>query len=167
MPDWMKHKLESRLQGAICMSSLEKCLFRSFSYLLIGFFFFFWYWVVLDAYIFWKLILGQLLKSCSLLEKRKSKLQWDITSHWSEWPASKSLQTINAGEGMEKRERSCTVGGNVNWYATMEDGMDIPKILGINPPCDPATMPRHIPWGNQNWKTHMYHIVHGSTIYKR
>ena len=26
----------------------------------------------------------------------------------------KSLQTINAGEGVEKRERSCTVGGNVN-----------------------------------------------------
>ena len=26
----------------------------------------------------------------------------------------KSLQTINAGEGVEKREHSCTVGGNVN-----------------------------------------------------
>ena len=29
-------------------------------------------------------------------------------------PASKSLQTINAGEDMEKREHFCTVGGNVN-----------------------------------------------------
>ena len=29
----------------------------------------------------------------------------------------KSLQTINAGEGVEKRECSCTVGGNVNWYS--------------------------------------------------
>ena len=28
--------------------------------------------------------------------------------------SSKSLQTINAGEGVEKREHSCTVGGNVN-----------------------------------------------------
>ena len=27
---------------------------------------------------------------------------------------SKSLQVINAGEGVEKREPSCTVGGNVN-----------------------------------------------------
>ena len=26
----------------------------------------------------------------------------------------KSLQTINTGEGVEKRERSCSVGGNVN-----------------------------------------------------
>ena len=30
------------------------------------------------------------------------------------WPSSKSLQTINAGQGVEKREHSCTVGGNVN-----------------------------------------------------
>ena len=53
----------------------------------------------------------------SLLEKCKSKLQWDITSHQSEWPSSKNLQTINAGDGVEKREHSCTVGGNVNWYS--------------------------------------------------
>ena len=30
-------------------------------------------------------------------------------------PHQKNLQTINAGEGVEKREPSCTVGGNVNW----------------------------------------------------
>ena len=54
---------------------------------------------------------------CSLLEKCKSKLQWDNTSHGSEWPSSKSLQTINTGEGVKKRECSCTVGGNVNWYS--------------------------------------------------
>ena len=47
---------------AICMSSLEKCLFRSISYFLIGlvFFFFFWHWVVWAACIFWKLVLCQL-----------------------------------------------------------------------------------------------------------
>ena len=28
----------------------------------------------------------------------------------------KTLQTINAGESVEKREPSYTVGGNVNWY---------------------------------------------------
>ena len=51
----------------------------------------------------------------SLLEKCKSKLQWDITSHWSEWPSWKCRQTINAGEGVEKREPSRTVGDNINW----------------------------------------------------
>ena len=35
-----------------------------------------------------------------------------ITSHWSEWLSSKNLQTINAGEGVEKREPSCTIGGS-------------------------------------------------------
>ena len=53
----------------------------------------------------------------TLLQKCKSKLQWDITSHWSEWPLSKCLQTITAGEGVEKGEHSCTVGGNVNWHS--------------------------------------------------
>ena len=55
--------------------------------------------------------------SNALLGRCKSKLQWDITSHRSEWPSSKSLQTINTGEGMEKRECFCTVSGNVNWYS--------------------------------------------------
>ena len=54
---------------------------------------------------------------CSLLEKCKSKLQWDITSHQSEGPSSKSLQTVIAGEDVEKMKFSCTVGGNVNWYS--------------------------------------------------
>ena len=32
----------------------------------------------------------------------------------SEWLRSKNLQAINAGEGVEKREPSYTVGGNAN-----------------------------------------------------
>ena len=51
---------------------------------------------------------------CSLLEKCKSKLQGGVTSHWSDWPSSKYLQAINAGEDVEKREPSCTVGENIN-----------------------------------------------------
>ena len=38
----------------------------------------------------------------SILEKCKSKLQWDITSHWSECPSSKSLWIIYAGEAVEE-----------------------------------------------------------------
>jgi len=47
----------------------------------------------------------------------QSKLQCSTTSHKPEWPSSKSLQTINTGEAVEKREPFCTVGGNVNWYS--------------------------------------------------
>ena len=50
----------------------------------------------------------------SLSEKCKSKLQWGIISHWSEWLSSESLPTINAGEGVEKRWPSYTAGGNEN-----------------------------------------------------
>ena len=49
------------------------------------------------------------------------KLQWDITSHWSEWLSSKSPQAINAGESVEKREHSYTVGGSINWYSHYEE----------------------------------------------
>ena len=54
--------------------------------------------------------------STSLSETCKSKLQWGTISHQSEWLLSKSLQTINAGEGVEKREPSYTVSGNANQY---------------------------------------------------
>ena len=50
----------------------------------------------------------------SLSEKCKSKPQWGTISCQSEWLLSKSLQTINAGEGVEKRESFYTVGGNAN-----------------------------------------------------
>ena len=51
----------------------------------------------------------------------------------------KSLQTTNAGEGIEKRECSYTVGGNVTWYTHYERRYgDFLKKLGIKPPYDPA-----------------------------
>ena len=45
--------------------------------------------------------------------------EWKLTTKQSqsEWPSSKTLQTINAGEGVEKREPFYTIGGNVNWYS--------------------------------------------------
>ena len=62
-----------------------------------------------------------------------------ITSHRSQQPLSKSLQVTNAGEGVEKREPSCTVGGNVNWcshYGEQYGGSS--KKLKIELPYNPA-----------------------------
>ena len=39
----------------------------------------------------------------------------EISLHTGQnWPSSKSQETVNAGEDVEKREPSCTVGGDVN-----------------------------------------------------
>ena len=63
-----------------------------------------------------------------------------MISHWSEWPQSKYLQAINAGEGVEKREPSYTVGGNANYYSHYGEqcGDSLKNKLEIELPYDPA-----------------------------
>ena len=48
-------------------------------------------------------------------ENANQKSQEDFTSHLSEWLSLKRTQMTNVGQDAEKREPSCTAGGNVSW----------------------------------------------------
>ena len=80
---------------------------------------------------------------CILLEKCKSKLQGDITSHQWKCLPSKSLWITNAGEGFEKREPCYTFGGDINLYSPSgeEYGCFFKKKKKIELPYDPAYEP--------------------------
>ena len=55
------------------------------------------------------------------------KPQWDITSHLSKWPSSKSLQITNDGEDMDNREPLYTVDGNGISAAIKENSLMFPQ----------------------------------------
>ena len=87
------------------------------------------------------------MKRCStLLIIREMYIKTTIRYHLRQVRMATIKKSINAGEGVEKRECSCTVGGNVisychygRWYG------DSLKKLGIKPLYDPAIHFRHIP----------------------
>ena len=101
----------------------------------------------------------------SLSEKCKSKPQWGTISCWSEWLLSKRVQTINAGEGAEKREPLTLLVGMQTSAATMENSVEIPQKTGNRTAVRPRNPTAgHTHWGDQNWKRHMYPKVHCSTV---
>ena len=57
---------------------------------------------------------------------RKMQIKTIMRYHLTEWPSLKCLQIINAGQGVEKKEPSYPVGGNVNWHSHYGENMEVP-----------------------------------------
>ena len=82
------------------------------------------------------------MKRCStfvIIREMQIKTKYSIISYQSEWPSSKSLQIVSAKEGVEKREASYIVDGNVNWcnhYGELYRGsskkakIELPFVVG-------------------------------------
>ena len=57
------------------------------------------------------------MKRCSTSRIIREMQSKTIMKYHFNWSSSKSLQITNAGKGVQKRESSYTVGGNVYWYS--------------------------------------------------
>ena len=97
---------------------------------------------------------------------RKSELQRGITSHQSEWPSSKSLQKINAGEGVEKGNPPTLLRGCELMRPLWRTVCSFLKKLKIELPYDPAIPLLGIySEKSHNSKIRRHPNVHCSTIY--
>ena len=57
---------------------------------------------------------GKDAKQSSSSGKCKSKVQWDITSHPSEWLSPKRAKITNVCDDVKERDPLCTLVGKVN-----------------------------------------------------
>ena len=96
----------------------------------------------------------------------KLRLRFCLSLDKNKQPSPKSVQTVNAGQGVEKREPSYTVGGNVNWYSHCggQCGRFLKK-LKTELPYNPAIPLLGMYLEKNSLKGYRHPNVHCSTVY--
>ena len=92
---------------------------------------------------------------------------YELPTYTSQWSSSKSLQTLKAREGVEKKYPSYTAGENVNWCNNYGRLYGVShKTKNRTPTLPIPTAPRHLSGENHNSKKCMHPNINYNSIYK-
>ena len=68
---------------------------------------------------------GQAISTSLIIMEMQIKITMRYHPYLSKWLLSKKQEIANVGKDVEKREFSYTVGGDLIWYSTMENSMEV------------------------------------------